>query len=96
MPSAGQWLTKTQYLLALPTLYFAYTYYVKGMEIAAIPLDLAHTILAGVVALSAAVFLGLFHASQRMRIKRAISVILLILGLLLLYNGLGYGCHPKL
>src|SRR5207248_1064479 len=37
LPQAGNWLTKTKYFLALPTLYFAYTYYVKGMEIAAMP-----------------------------------------------------------
>ena len=87
LPSAGNWLTKTQYLLALPTLYFAYTYYVKGMEIAAIPLHVAHTLLAGIVALGVAV--GTLRSSQSMLIRGASSIILLMIGLHFLYNGLG-------
>jgi len=88
LPSAGTWLTKTKYLLALPTLYFAYTYYVKGMEIAAVPLNVAHIILIGIVALGAAIFLGIFQPFQNMLMKRASGYILLILGLLFLCNGL--------
>ena len=88
LPSAGTWLTKTKYILALPTLYFAYTYYVKGMEIAAVPLDIAHAILIGMVALGAALFLGIFYPFQNMLVKRASSLILFIIGILFLYNGL--------
>ena len=88
LPSAGTWLTKTKYLLALPTLYFAYTYYAKGMEIAAIPLNVAHIILIGIVALGTAFFLGIFHPFHSKPLKRASSYILLIVGIISLYNGL--------
>ena len=88
LPSAGTLLTKTKYILALPTLYFAYTYYIKGTEIAAVPLNVAHTILVGIIALVAAVFLGIFYRSQNVLMKRASSLALFIIGILLLYNGL--------
>ena len=88
LPSAGLWLTKTKYILALPTLYFAYTYYIKGTEIAAVPLNVAHTILIGLVALGVALFLGLFHPAQNILLKRAGSVALLVIGALFLYHGL--------
>jgi thiol:disulfide interchange protein DsbD len=88
LPSAGTWLTKTKYILALPTLYFAYTYYIKGTEIAAVPLNVAHTILIGIIALGSALFFGIFYPSQNMLMKRASSLILFIMGTLLLYNGL--------
>ena len=88
LPSAGTWLTKTKYFLALPTLYFAYTYYVKGMEIAEIPLNVAHIILMAIVALGTAFFLGIFHPFHNKPLKRASSYIVLIIGMILLYNGL--------
>jgi thioredoxin:protein disulfide reductase len=88
LPSAGTWLTKTKYILALPTLYFAYTYYIKGTEIAAVPLNVANSILVGLIALGGALFLGIFYPSQHMLVKRAGSLILFVLGILLLYDGL--------
>jgi len=88
IPSAGTWLTKTKYILALPTLYFAYTYYIKGTEIAAVPLNVAHTILVGIIALGAALFFGIFYPPQNVLVKRASSLLLFMLGILLLYNGL--------
>src|SRR5262249_5492263 len=88
LPSAGTWLTKTKYILALPTLYLAYTYYIKGIEIAAVPLNVAHTILVGTIALSAALFLSIFYPSQYTLVKRVSSLTLFIIGLFLLYNGL--------
>jgi thioredoxin:protein disulfide reductase len=88
LPSAGTWLTKTKYLLALPTLYFAYTYYVKGMEIAAVPLNVAHVILIGIVAIGTAFFLKIFHPFHNKFMKRASSYTLLIIGVSLSYNGL--------
>ena len=88
LPSAGTLLTKTKYILALPTLYFAYTYYIKGTEIAAVPLNVAHTVLLGIITLGAALFLGVFYPSQKVLVKRASSLALFIIGILLLYNGL--------
>jgi len=89
LPQAGNWLTKTKYLLAFPTLYFAYTYYVKGMEVAAIPLNVAHTILIGIVALGTAAFLGIFQRHQSRRLQRASSIILLLIGLYCMYTSFG-------
>jgi thiol:disulfide interchange protein DsbD len=88
LPSAGVWLTKTKYILALPTLYFAYTYYIKGTEIAAVPLNVAHTNLLGIIALGAALFLGIFYRSQNVLVKRVSSLALFIIGVFVLYNGL--------
>jgi thiol:disulfide interchange protein DsbD len=88
LPSAGTWLTKTKYILALPTLYFAYMYYIKGTEIAAIPLNIAHTILIGILALGAALCFAILYRSQNMRLQRASSMLLCIIGMLVLYNGL--------
>ena len=88
LPSGGAWLTKTKYLLALPTLYFAYAYYIKGTEIAEVPINVAHTILVGIITLGAALFFGVFHRAQNMLVKRASSLIVFIIGLFLLYNGL--------
>ena len=85
LPQAGHWLTKTKYLLALPTLYFAYTYYVKGMEIAATPLHVAHSILLGIVALGIAIFLAFSHHPHSVRLRRASSIIVLLVGLYCLY-----------
>jgi thiol:disulfide interchange protein DsbD len=89
LPQAGTWLTKTKYLLALPTLYFAYTYYMKGMEIAAIPLNVAHTSLIGMIALGTAAFLVGFHRPQSRRSQYTSSIILLLIGLYCMYTSFG-------
>ena len=60
----------------------------KGTEILAVPLDVASTLLVGIIALGAALFLGIFYPSQNMLVKRASSLALFIVGILLLYNGL--------
>src|SRR5262245_22587432 len=86
LPSAGTWLTKTKYILALPTLYFAYTYYMKGTEIIAVPVNVAYTLLVGIIALGAALFFAIFYRSQKVLVKRASSLALCIIGILLLYN----------
>jgi len=88
LPAAGTWLTKTKYILALPTLYFAYTYYIKGTEIAEVPINVAHTILMGIIALGAALLFGVLYPSQNMLRKRVGSLILFSIGILLLANGL--------
>src|SRR5207237_8013018 len=84
LPSAGTWLTKTKYILALPTLYFAYTYYLKATDIAAVPLNVAHTILVGLIALWAALFLGLSCPYQYMLVRRTRTLVFFILAILLL------------
>ena len=90
----GSWLTKIKYILGLPILYFAYTYYLKGMEISGVPEPVAHAMLLGVVAIGLAVFIGDFHRlganpPRSARVRGALGIVLLIVGIHFLYNGLG-------
>lgn len=94
LPQSGPWLAKVKFLLGIPILYFAYVYYLKGMETAAVPPNIAHAILVGILAISLAVFLGLFRSlgdapAQGQLVRRILGIILLILGVHFLYNGLG-------
>ncbi len=94
LPQSGTWLTKVKFLLGLPILYFAYTYYVKGMETLNVSANVAHAMLVGIVAIALAVFIGAFHTlgerpQRQMLLRRACGIILLIIGVHFLYNGLG-------
>ena len=94
LPQSGPWLTKVKFLLGIPILYFAYVYYLKGMETAVVPPNIAHAILVGVLAIASAVFLGLFHSwvgpqSSGQLVRRAVAILLLIVGVHFVYNGLG-------
>lgn len=94
LPQSGQWLSHVKFLLGLPILYFAYTYYLKGMETHGVPVNIAHAILLGIVAILIAVFLGAFHSfsdtpHRGALLRRACGIILLIIGIHFLYNGLG-------
>lgn len=94
LPQSGTWLTRVKILLGLPILYFAYTYYLKGMETAQVADNVAHAMLIGVVAIATAVFIGAFHhlgepPQRHMLLRRAGGIILLIVGGHFLYNGLG-------
>ena len=94
LPQSGPWLTKVKFLLGIPILYFAYVYYLKGMETAFVPANIAHAILVGVLAIAAAVFLGLFQSwegsqSSAQLVRRALAILLLVVGVHFVYNGLG-------
>ena len=94
LPRSGPWLTRVKCALGLPILYFAYTYYVKGMTTIGVPEPVAHALLVGITAISLAVFLGAFHhlgeqPQRSMLLRRAGGIILLIVGGHFLYNGLG-------
>ena len=94
IPQSGRWLTKTKYLLAVPTFYFSYSYYIKGMEIAAVPRHTAHDILLGLLAIVGAVTLTTFHrrrehSSTVLLMQRGLAMIFLMVGLLALYKGVG-------
>lgn len=95
LPQSGAWLTKVKFLLGLPILYFAYTYYIKSLETLGVPINIAHSMLVGIVAIVLAVFMGAFHPagetpSQHLKLRRACGMILLIVGIHFLYNGLGH------
>lgn len=94
LPQSGTWLTKVKFLLGLPILYFAYTYYIKSLETLGVPTNVAHAMLVGVIAIVLAVFVGAFHATgekllQHLQLRRACGIILLVIGIHFLYNGLG-------
>jgi thiol:disulfide interchange protein DsbD len=94
LPQSGKWLTKVKFALGIPILYFAYTYYLKGMETAGVATNVAHAILIGILAIGLAVFVGAFHRaepspSRSLLIRRALGIVLLIVGVHFLYNGLG-------
>lgn len=94
LPQSGPWLTKVKILLGIPILYIAYVYYLKGMETAAVPPNIAHAILIGILAIALAVYLGLFHSmgdapTEGQLARRIVGILLLIVGVHFLYNGLG-------
>lgn len=94
LPQSGPWLTKIKFLLGIPILYFAYTYYLKGVETAGISTDVAHAILIGIIAIGVGVFIGALHhpgqsPSPGLLIRRALGIVLLIIGAHFLYNGMG-------
>jgi thiol:disulfide interchange protein DsbD len=94
LPQSGAWLTKVKFLLGVPILYFAYTYYMKGVETLGVPTNVAHAMLVGVIAIVLAVFVGAFHVTQDpppqcLQLRRACGIILLVVGIHFLYNGLG-------
>jgi thiol:disulfide interchange protein DsbD len=91
---SGAWLTKIKFVLGLPILYVAYTYYLKGMDIARVSEPVAHAMLLGVIAIGLAVFIGDFHRlganpPRSARLRGALGIVLLIVGIHFLYNGLG-------
>jgi thiol:disulfide interchange protein DsbD len=93
LPQSGGWLTQVKFLLGLPILYFAYTYYVKSLETLGVAPNVSHAILVGIVAIALAVFVGAFHPlgespQRHLLLRRACGIILLIIGVHFLYNGL--------
>ncbi len=94
LPQSGPWLVKVKFLLGIPILYVAYVYYLKAMETAAVPPNIAHAILVGILAIALAVFLGLFHSlgdapPQGQLVRRILGILMLIVGVHFFYNGLG-------
>jgi thiol:disulfide interchange protein DsbD len=91
----GPWLTKVKFVLGLPILYVAYTYYLKSMDIAGVPEPVAHAMLLGVVAIGLAVLIGDFYRlganlPPMARVRGTLGIVLLIVGIYFLYNGLRY------
>lgn len=94
LPKSGPWLTKVKFILGIPILYFAYVYYIKGMETAVVPPNIAHSILVGVATITAAVFLGPFRSWDGSQapghlVRGVLAIVLLITGVHFFYNGLG-------
>jgi thiol:disulfide interchange protein DsbD len=91
----GPWLTKVKFVLGLPILYVAYMYYLKSMDIAGVLEPVAHAMLLGVVAIGLAMFIGDFYRlgtspSHSARLRGALGIVLLVVGIYFLYNGLGH------
>lgn len=94
LPKAGSWMVYVKYALGLVIMYFAFTYYMKGMGVSQVKTGVSYGIVLGVVSIFASVYLGLFKSwSENMmpgeKLKKAISLLLLIFGIHFFYNGLG-------
>lgn len=94
LPQSGQWLSTMKGVLGIPILYFAYTYYLKGMETLGVPSAATHAMLAGALAIGGAIFLGALHPLETtspppVLLRRTLGIVLLVVGVYLLYNGLG-------
>ncbi len=94
MPKAGSWMVSIKYLLGLVIMYFAFSYYMKGMGVSHVSTGVSYGILLGLVSIFASVYLGLFKGwNENMmpgeKLKKALSLILLIFGVHFFYNGLG-------
>ncbi|MCP5008262.1 MAG: hypothetical protein GY941_30660 [Planctomycetes bacterium] len=94
MPKAGSWMVYVKYSLGLVIMYFAFSYYMKGMGVSRVEEGVSYGILMGLVSIFASVYLGLFKSwSENMvpgeKLKKALSLILLIFGIHFFYNGLG-------
>ncbi len=93
MPTAGTWMVYVKYLLGLAILYFAFLFYMKGMGVARVSPEFAYGILAGLAALFASVYFGLFKSwktemSANEKLKKALSIISLVFGVYFLFSGL--------
>ncbi len=94
MPKAGSWMVYVKYALGLGILFFAFSYYMKGMGVANVNTGVAYAILLGLISVFASVYLGLFKVwAEGMlpgeKLRKAFSLILLIFGVHFFYNGLG-------
>ena len=93
LPQSGTWLTRIKFILGVPILYFAYTYYLKSMETAGISDNVAQAMLLGAVAIGLGVIIGAFYRlahkpSRGLVLRRALGIILLIIGVHFLSHGL--------
>lgn len=94
MPRAGTWMIYVKYVLGFAILYFAFSYYMKGMGVARVKPDVAYGILLGVVSIFTSIYMGLFtpwvdKGGPNEKLKKAFSIILFIFGFHFFFNGLG-------
>ena len=94
MPKAGSWMVSVKYALGLVIMYFAFSYYMKGMGVSQVKTGVAYAIVLGLVSIFVSVYLGLFKSwNENMmpgeKLKKALSLLLLISGIHFFYNGLG-------
>ncbi|GJQ58462.1 MAG: DUF255 domain-containing protein [Candidatus Scalindua sp. AMX11] len=94
MPKAGSWMVYVKYVLGLIILYFAFSYYMKGMGVSQVKSGVSYGILLGLVSIFASVYLGLFKQwgddmTPGEKLRKALSLIVFIFGIHFFYNGLG-------
>jgi len=85
-PRAGAWMEYLKRILGLAILYIAWIYYMKGISAFQIGDQAAYSILLGIVAVFFSIYLGLFR-SEKNRVKKWFSFILILPALYFLYNG---------
>ncbi|MHC4269866.1 MAG: protein-disulfide reductase DsbD family protein [Planctomycetota bacterium] len=92
MPKAGSWMVYVKYALGLGILFFAFSYYMKGMGVAHVNPGAAYGILLGLVSIFSSVYLGLIKKWNKgimsgERLKKSLSLILLIFGIYFFFTG---------
>ena len=92
MPKAGSWMVYVKYALGLGILFFAFSYYMKGMGVAHVNSGAAYGILLGLVSIFASVYIVLIKKWNEGimsgdRLKKSLSLILLIFGIYFFYAG---------
>jgi thiol:disulfide interchange protein DsbD len=92
MPKAGSWMVYVKYALGLGILFFAFSYYMKGMGVAHVNSRAAYGILLGLVTIFASVYIGIIKKWNEGimsgdRLKKTLSLILLIFGIYFFYTG---------
>ncbi len=92
MPKAGSWMVYVKYVLGLGILFFAFSYYMKGMGVAHVNSGVAYGILLGLISIFASVYIGLIKKWNEGimsgdRLKKLLSLILLIFGLYFFCTG---------
>jgi len=85
-PRGGVWMGYLKNILGLAILYIAWVYYMKGVSAFQISDRAAYSILLGIVAAFSSIYLALF-CSEKNRLKKWFSFILIFPALYLLYNG---------
>lgn len=93
MPTAGKWMVYVKYALGFAILYFAFSFYMKGMGVAKVRPEVAYGILLGVGSIFSSVYLGLFkpwreEMAANEKLKKALSIILVVFGTYYFWNGL--------
>lgn len=94
MPRAGGWMNYVKYMLGFAILYFAFSYYMKGMGVARVKPEIAYGILLGLGSIFTSIYMGLLapwveNGNPNDKLKKASAVILFLFGFHFFFNGLG-------
>jgi len=96
LPRAGYWMNKVKYGFGFAILYFAYTYFTKGLSVLQVPNDAITVLAVSLIAIWVAIvhcdiFTAIHHDSeQSKKLSRFVGVVAFIIGGWLLVSGLNH------